>query len=359
MSIHDNYSIPKEKPLSYACKTKDDELRKNSSSGGLFTEIAIKFINEGGVVFGARFDSEWNVIHSYTETEEGLADFRGSKYVQSDMGNCFSQVKNFLNSGRKVLFSGTPCQVAGLNHYLQKRFENLFTLDFVCHGVPSPKVWKSYLNELKGGTVITKVSFRDKSEGWAKYGLAITSESIPFHKEGVQTDEATESVVLAKGNHRENLYMKAFLSNLIIRPGCTNCPARYYKSGADITIADCWGFNEFHPEINDDKGMSLVLLLSKKGIALWSEIERCIDSLKIPYEEVQEETNHSPIIRSPQYHHYRNKFFKTFIKGDVSTISLMKKYIGRRERHVKRITTIKAFVRLLLGDKLIKKLRGR
>ena len=166
-----SYPIPEEKPASFACKTKDDDLRGKSSSGGLFSVLATKIIQENGVVFGARFNEDWDVYHDYTETEAGLAEFRGSKYVQSDMGDCFAQVKNFLKTGRKVLFTGTPCQVAGLNHFIQKKFENLYTVDFVCHCVPSPKVWKSYLKEVRGNATITHISFRDKSEGWARYGL--------------------------------------------------------------------------------------------------------------------------------------------------------------------------------------------
>jgi len=354
-----SYPIPEEKPASFACKTKDDELRGKSSSGGLFTVLATKIIKEGGVVFGAKFDTDWSVIHSYTKTVEGLADFRGSKYVQSDMGDCFTQVKEFLKSGRKVMFTGTPCQVAGLNHFLQKQYDNLFTVDFVCHCVPSPKVWKKYLDEIKGDTKITHISFRDKSEGWARFGLAVTGETVsrPFCE--IRSAVPAETVFLAKGNHLDNIYMKAFLSNLTVRPGCTNCPARYFKSGADITIADCWGFNEYHPELNDNKGMSLALLLTEKGIAFYQELENQLDSLQIPYVEVQEETNHNPIIRSPKYHPYRADFFKDFIKGKESAIALMTKYITKEEKNIKRRECIKSLIRKILGPKLINKLRGR
>ena len=153
--------------------------------------------------------------------------------------------------------------------------------------------------------------------------------------------------------------MKAFLSNLTVRPGCTNCPARYYKSGADITIADCWGFNEYHPDLNDDKGMSLALLLTEKGKALYRELEKLMDSLQIPYVEVQEETNHNPIIRSPKYHPYRTQFFKGFIRGQESTIALMTKFITREEKNIKRKECIKSLIRKILGPKIINKLRGR
>ncbi len=354
-----SYPKPDEKPASYACRTKDGNLLEKSSSGGLFTMLATKTIRDGGVVFGAKFDVHWNVVHGFAETEEDLAAFRGSKYVQSDLGASFTQVKAFLKDGRKVMFTGTPCQVAGLNHFLMKKYDNLLTIDFVCHCVPSPLVWKRYLEELKGNVRITNVSFRDKSEGWGRYGLIVIGMTESPLDDEICSDGQGETVVLAKGSHLDNLYMKAFLSNLLVRPGCTNCPARFYTSGADITIADCWGFNDFHPDLNDDRGMSLALLLTDKGAALYHEIEKSIDSLKIPYIEVQEETNHNPIIRSPQYHPFRNSFFKAFIKGDKSATFLMKKYLDRRERQVKRMTAIKLFIRHIFGDVIINKLRGR
>ena len=132
----------------YAAKHKDEQIRLASSSGGIFTLLAEKVIDEGGVVFGARFNASWEVVHDYTETKEGLTAFRGSKYVQSWLGNCFSKVRSFLSEGRKVMFTGTPCQVAGLKQYLRKEYDNLLTVDVVCHGVPSPKVWRMYLDEV-------------------------------------------------------------------------------------------------------------------------------------------------------------------------------------------------------------------
>jgi len=132
----------------YAAKHQDDAVRKVSSSGGIFTLLADMVIDEGGVVFGACFDSDWSVVHDFTETHEGLQAFRGSKYLQSRIGNTYRQAEVFLKAGRKVLFTGTPCQIAGLKKYLHKDYENLLAVDFVCHGVPSPLVWKKYLEEI-------------------------------------------------------------------------------------------------------------------------------------------------------------------------------------------------------------------
>lgn len=132
----------------YAAKNINEEIRMKSSSGGIFTLLAEQILHEGGVVFGARFNADWEVIHDYTETKEGLAAFRGSKYVQSRLGDSFCQAEHFLRQGRKVMFTGTPCQIAGLKLFLRKTYDNLLTVDFICHGVPSPGVWKKYLEEL-------------------------------------------------------------------------------------------------------------------------------------------------------------------------------------------------------------------
>jgi coenzyme F420-reducing hydrogenase beta subunit len=137
------------KPLiCYAAKNKDEEIRLESSSGGVFTLLAEKVIREGGVVFGARFNESWEVVHDYAETIERLSVFRGSKYVQSRIGKTYIHVKQFLKKGRFVLFSGTPCQIAGLRLFLGREYDNLLTVDVVCHGVPSPKIWNMYLNQI-------------------------------------------------------------------------------------------------------------------------------------------------------------------------------------------------------------------
>lgn len=182
------------KPLQvYAANNTNEEIRMQSSSGGVFTLLAETIIQEGGVVFGARFNDDWEVIHDYTETQEGLATFRGSKYVQSRIGDSYCQAEQFLKKGRKVLFSGTPCQIAGLNLFLRKEYNNLLTVDFICHGVPSPGVWKSYLEELialqgnrKNSVLshskpiilnsirdISRIEFRNKRLGWKKYSFAL------------------------------------------------------------------------------------------------------------------------------------------------------------------------------------------
>lgn len=286
------HSKERREPLNvYAAKHKNEQVRLASSSGGIFTLLAEKIIDEGGVVFGARFNNSWNVIHDYTETKEGLAAFRGSKYVQSYMGNCYLKTKSFLDQDRKVMFTGTPCQIAGLKNYLKKDYDNLLAVDVVCHGVPSPKVWQMYLDEIarKGGknTVlshhiaeeaeINHIDFRSKSTGWKKFSFALTLSEA--------TADGEKNSVLLSSIFTENPYMNAFLSNLSLRPSCYDCPAKSGKSGSDITIADFWGIENVLSEFDDDKGISLVLSYSEKG-GRWLDSLDC-ECIEVDYRSAQ------------------------------------------------------------------------
>ena len=254
------------KPLKvYAAKNPDEEIRRLSSSGGIFTLLAEHILHKGGVVFGVRFNETWEVIHDYTETIEGLTAFRGSKYVQSDIGKIYKVAKDFLLSDRKVLFTGTPCQLAGLKAFLQKDYDNLFTVDFVCHGVPSPLVWKKYLNEVTGDkkSRISAINFRDKNTGWKSYRSSVqTSQNAD--EDGFQIVESLDL----------NTYVKGFLRDLYLRPSCHNCPSKSFKSGTDITIADYWGIQNVLPEFDDDKGVSLVMANTEKGKLVYGSLNK-------------------------------------------------------------------------------------
>lgn len=274
------------KPLQvYAANNPNEEIRMQSSSGGVFTLLAETIIQEGGVVFGARFNDDWEVIHDYTETKEELAAFRGSKYVQSRIGDSYCQAEQFLKKGRKVLFTGTPCQIAGLNLFLRKEYGNLLTVDFICHGVPSPGVWKSYLEELialqgnrKNSVLshskpiilnsiwdISRIEFRNKRLGWKKYSFALTL-SVP-------DGHGTKNTVLLSEPYNENIFMKGFLADLYLRPSCYACPTKCLKSGSDITIGDYWGIQNVMPEIDDDKGICCLMVNTDKGGQLLSSKE--------------------------------------------------------------------------------------
>ena len=271
-----NAGEPREPLRCYAAKNKDERIRMESSSGGIFTLLAENIIDDGGVVFGARFDDKWEVVHDYTETKAGLAAFRGSKYVQSRIGNTFRQAESFLKEGRKVLFSGTPCQIKGLKLYLRKDYDNLLTVDFICHGVPSPGVWRQYLDETfrkpdrREGRGKNTVLSSPKKLGWKKYSFVVRGKSA---------GQADKNSVLLSDMHQNNVYMKAFLSDLILRPSCYGCRAKEGRSGSDITIADFWGIQNVLPEFDDDKGVSLVLVNKKEVFPdMVSKGIECIES---------------------------------------------------------------------------------
>lgn len=242
---------------------KDETVRCESSSGGVFTHIATSVLNDGGVVFGARFDDDWQVVLDYTESVDGLAAFRGSKYVQASSERTYSECEFFLKQGRRVLFTGSPCQIAGLHHFLRRKYDNLITCDFVCHGVPSPKVWRMYLNEIVpvGNKAVRDIRFRKKDHGWKRFNFRLSYDK-------------DNDIVVMSAHHRKNHFMRAFLSNIILRPSCYNCKAKQGASLSDITIGDFWGIQNHHPEMDDDRGTSLVLINTEKGRAMidWSNV---------------------------------------------------------------------------------------
>lgn len=328
------------KPLKvYAARNNDEEIRRQSSSGGIFTRLAEEVILEGGVVFGARFDENWEVEHGYVETMEGLAAFRGSKYLQSRMGNCFKDVRTFLKQGRKVLFSGTPCQVSGLKKFLRSEYDNLLTVDFVCHGVPSPGVWRTYLketiarecekNSVSSDPIsvedarVESISFRDKCVGWKKYSFTLTLSAT-------QRSGAKNTVSLSEV-FPENIFMKGFLADLYLRPSCYHCPSKCMKSGSDVTIADLWGAQVILPENDDDKGLSLVMLNNDR-------IGFPMDSRSVWMEEIdyQEALKFNPSIeRSVRIPAKRTEFFLLLKESPLREIVLKLTRIGFLARFVR------------------------
>ena len=244
----------KREPLKVlAAINKDVEVRLKSSSGGIFHILAEKTIREGGVVFGARFDDQWQVVIDYAEDIKGVEAFMGSKYVQARTSTAYFDAKRFLIEGRKVLFSGTPCQIAGLHKYLSKQYDNLLTVDFICHGTPSPKVWSMYLDEvISEGQRISNIEFRNKAKGWNKFS---------FHLK-YNEDDKTISVL---SPFTKNHFMKAFLKDIILRPSCYECKAKGFSSQSDLTLADFWGIQTVYPQMDDDKGTSLVFINTERG----------------------------------------------------------------------------------------------
>lgn len=335
------------KPLNvYAAKNKDEKIRLQSSSGGVFSSLAEAIINAGGVVFGAKFDEEWKVVHGYTETKDEIADFRGSKYVQSWMGDNFSKVKYFLDNGRKVLFSGTPCQVAGLKRFLRKPYENLLTVDFICHGVPSPKVWRMYLKELlenhsvssnpmsKKSVSIENISFRDKRLGWKKFSCVFMLS--------ISDENGEKKTISLSEMFSENTYMKGFLENLYLRPACHHCPVKCLSSGSDITIADFWGMDKVLCDKDDDLGYSVMLL---NNVNASFKLIAKLDITEIGYEDILR--YNSPLEKSAVPDINRNYFF---INLDNKSLSLLIPHALRRRHLLKLIYRIRNKIKTLIDS---------
>lgn len=243
------------KPITYGCYNKNEKIRQKSTSGGVFYILCEYIIKNDGVIFGAAFDEEFNVFHDYAETIEDCEKFMGSKYVQSVIGDSYKKVKKFLDNKRLVLFSGTPCQIAGLYAFLKKDYENLYTQDIVCHSVPSPKVWNDYKTYLGVGNEkrIININFRSKESGWEN-----SSTNIIF--------DNGDSL---SGFYSQNEYIKGFINGLYSRPSCYNCSFSKISRESDITLGDFWGVNTFYPELFDNKGTSLVMVNSVKGKQLF------------------------------------------------------------------------------------------
>lgn len=251
--------IAENKQTALAVINKDENIRFNSSSGGVFSLLASNIIENGGVVFGAALSEDCkSVSHIPVQTLQELEALRGSKYVQSKIGNTYSQVKAFLENGKEVLFSGTPCQVSGLYTFLNKEYENLVTCDFVCHGVPSPLVWEKYVEfrEEKSSSETSKVFFRNKKNGWKTYSMQFE------FKNGVRY--AQKNIV--------DLYLRGFVADLYLRPSCYDCKFKGTNRPSDITLADFWGVENVCPEMYDNKGTSLLILNSDKGEKLFGLI---------------------------------------------------------------------------------------
>ncbi|MRT91921.1 Coenzyme F420 hydrogenase/dehydrogenase, beta subunit C-terminal domain [Ancylomarina sp. 16SWW S1-10-2] len=317
---------PKEKikPTNiFAIKNSNESIRLNSSSGGFFTYMAEKTIKDNGIVFGAKFDENWDVIHSYTDCLEGLDEFRRSKYVQSKICETYLQAEIFLKQGRKVLFTGTPCQIAGLKFALKKNYDNLLTIDFICHGVPSPKVWRKYLNEVIAGnkeqktvsqtkhrirSTIQRINFRSKQTGWKKYSLSLTLQP---NSEG--------KVIHICSNFKQNTFMKGFLSNIYLRPACYDCKFKSFTSGSNITMADFWGVENYYPDFDDDKGTSLIFLNNIKPELVFHN-----DNIKKISVSMEHALNgNKAIISSPSSPQYRKLFFKKINKSHKPLSNLL------------------------------------
>lgn len=285
--------------ICYAVKGQDD-IRYKSSSGGFFTYIAEYVIEMGGgCVAGAAFDENLYLSHIIVDNKHDLEKLKKSKYIQSDINNTFREIKKLLKNDRYVLFSGTPCQVAGLKSYLKKDYDNLITLDLVCHGVPPQKLFHKYLEENFPNEKIISYDFRDKSKGWETLVEYIKTENNKF-----------------KEDLNKTVYGKAFLQNISLRECCGKCDYTNLNRSGDITIGDFWGINEYKKSISDNKGISLILLNTTKGKEIFDNIKTELKE----YEQIPIDyaVRGNPVLQRPvSMHINRDKFFQTLEEKSV------------------------------------------
>ena len=277
------YTIPK----AYSAFSLSKDIQANSSSGGIFTELSLAVLQRNGIVYGAAYDENWKVKHIVIDQAERMYMLQGAKYSESFLDNTFLDIKEHLKSGRLVLFSGTPCQVAGLKSFLSDKHENLICVDFVCHGIPSPMAWSEYIESKK----ITKnckpirINQRSKNTGWSKYSYSCL----------IEYDDGTQ---YSKQNS-DDLYMKLYCNDYISRESCSTCNFKGYVRKSDITIGDFWGIWDIDPEMDNNLGTSLILIHSPIGMQLFLSIVNQIKYKAVELEDVVKE-NPSLLYASPQ-----------------------------------------------------------
>lgn len=292
----------------YAAYIKDEEILLNSSSGGIFTALAEVVLKRQGSVLGAAYNEEMKVEHICVENPGAIYKLRGSKYVQSDTGKTYQKVKQMLNEQREVLYVGTPCQIAGLKRYLGKSYEHLITVDLVCHGTPSPKIFSEYIKYLenKHGKIIREFKFRYKEKyTWGR------GYQLKFEDNKEKSDIAALSP-----------YYYAFLSNMLHRPVCYSCPYATDQREGDITLADYWGIEEEYPEMFNPKGNSLIIINSKKGSNILKEIENKLEIIESTMEIAKRKNEN--LSKASNKHKYRDIIYIDLEKEGFEYIS--KKY---------------------------------
>ena len=278
---------------------RDEHVRMSSSSGGIFSALAENTMQHGGIVFGAAFDKDFLVHHIGVERLEELEKLCGSKYLQSRTELCYLEAKAALEEERPVLYSGTGCQIAGLKSFLGKDYPNLLTVDIVCHGVPTPKLWKRYLNdqEKKRGSLVKQVCFRQKDTGWRSFSLKLTFHNDLTYQKAFKDDH----------------FMQMFLRNICLRPSCYTCKFKTVYSKADLTLGDCWGIEKYRPDLDDDKGLSVIIVHTDKGEEALKQADERLTHYEADLQSIQQEM----MFDSVKPHLHRKKFFAALEKGST------------------------------------------
>lgn len=332
-AFNDNYdkSLNLKEPEIYAARHKDIHEIETSRSGAAFIAISDYILENGGIVYGVGYKDHFRVAHKRATTKEERNEFKGSKYVQSDLDGIFRQVKEDLKQGNTVLFSGTPCQTAGLNSYIGKKFrENLVLVDIVCHGVPSPYIWRDYLAyiEEKYKNEVVKVDFRDKSRiGWSGH---------------------IESFIFNNGRKVESrIYTDLFYKHIMLRPSCSKCHFTNYIRPSDFTIADYWGWEKISKDFNiDNKGCSLLFINTIKGQILLNKISNNLFLLKSDKEKSVQPNLESPSVLDKRNTDFKIDFqrrgFKYVTKkyGNIGWRYLINNNINKAKRKIKQIINI-------------------
>ncbi len=314
-------------PAAYAIKHKDENIRAHSRSGGMFTAISNYVLGLGGTVYGAGFGEHFKVEHKCAHTPKERDEFRGSKYVQSDLGGCFREIKEKLQNGERVLFSGTACQTAALRQYCGAPLRrNLYLVDIVCHGVPSPRIWQDFLalreKELHGK--VTAVDFRDKEKfGWEAH---------------------YESLTIRGKKQSSRLYTGIFYKDAILRPSCYNCIYTNKRRPSDITLADFWGHEKAAPGFHeDDKGCSLVLGNTHKGRAWILKVIDEVDYVDVTGYKYRHINMHRPTTRPEN----RDEFWKDYFEHDF-------RYVAEKYTHYRYVPYPKRMLKNVLAKLGIK-----
>lgn len=295
-------------PAAYAAYVRDMQIREESSSGGVFSELAMEVLAQHGAVFGAVYDQQYTVKHVCIESPGELSKLRGAKYAQSDLGNTLSEVKARLEINQPVLFAGTPCQVAGLKTFLRKNYDNLICVDFVCHGVPSPTAWRQYVKyqaDLDGKKNAPQtVNMRAKDSGWSRYSYSYRFE----YPDGTVT-------CISSG---KSLFMKLFVGDYLSRQSCSDCRFKGYSRVSDITLGDFWGIWNIAPEMDDNRGTSVVLCHSDRGTQL---LNRIADRLVMRQVTLEESSRENPsMLRASPANSKRAEALVSALQGDFASL---------------------------------------
>lgn len=324
----------------YAAYSKDSSVLESSTSGGIFTHISDYFLENHGVIFGHKYNSKMQCVCGKAQTQEERNLFRGSKYVQSDMGEIYLKIKKETETGRPILFSGTPCQVDAVKNYFGQNVpENLFLLEIVCHGVPSPKIFAEYLSliEKKNGKKIRGFKFRGKEKGW------ITPLRVISFEDGSSCGE------LLNADAFNNLFQG---TDCILRPSCYKCRYAGKERISDISIADFWGIENVDKSMfNENRGTSLVLVNTDKGIALFDYASNFMETKQLPLSSAT--PRNFPLSRPSVPYKKRKEFFESYRKYGLERS--MKKYCFAEERSLKR--RLIRLGKILLGKKNVDKVK--